>query len=224
MKDYTVLMKPWHQVSAGAAAPLDETIIDMDMDGRAEAHMAERFAAANTGLRQELLGRIHAQSPEFFEQLIVDVLLVMGYGRHRHSMSRRLGRRGDGGIDGIIEQDELSLDVIYLQAKRYKLNSPVPLADVRDFAGSLEAHHALRGVFMATSHFSKAAREFVGQIGRRIILVDGIRLAELMIRHNIGVKIKESFCFKALDADYFVAGSARSRREETASASTQPRR
>ena len=179
---------------------------------------------ATLGLRQELLGRILTQSPEFFEHLIIDMMLAMGYGGRRRDLARRLGRKGDGGIGGVIEQDELGLDLIYLQAKRYKLNSSVSVGDVRDFAGSLDAHHAAKGVFVATSQFTKAAREFVSMVSRRVVLIDGRKLTDLMIRHNIGVKLQESSQFKRVDADYFSPASFMSRTAEITSASSQPRR
>lgn len=153
----------------------------------------------------ELISRIHAQRPEFFEHLVIDVLLAMGYGSRRNDMTRRLGRTGDGGIDGLIALDELGLDLIYIQAKRLRPGNPVPIGEVRDFAGSLEARHAAKGVFVTTTHFSPGALEFCAKISRRVVLIDGTRLAELMVRYNIGVKIKQSYLLKRLDADYFTA-------------------
>ncbi len=225
MIDYAGLMKPWHEqflatrLAASCIAPPNNAFHEKE-----EAEVINAHLRATVALRQELLGRIHAQPPEFFEHLIIDLMLAMGYGGRRRDLARRLGRRGDGGIDGVIEQDELGLDLIYLQAKRYKLNTPVPVGDVRDFAGSLDAHHASKGVFMATSQFTKAGRDFVRMVSRRVILIDGLKLAELMMRHNIGVKVQESYQFKRLDGDYFSPASFKLRMEETSSASTHPRR
>jgi restriction system protein len=137
-------------------------------------------------------------------------------------LARRLGRRGDGGVDGMLALDELGLDVIYVQAKRLRPGNAVPVSDVRDFVGSLEAHHATKGVFIATSHFTGSARSVVRQISRRVALVDGVGMADLMIRHNIGVRTAESYQLKKLDTDYFAAGARRI--SEISSASIQPRR
>lgn len=223
MSNYAGLMKPWYEQFLAARLAANYALAE-NAAPLEEAEVINAHLRANHTLRQELLGRIYAQPPEFFEHLIIDVMLAMGYGDRRRDLVRRLGRRGDGGIDGVIEQDELGLDLIYLQAKRYKLNTPVPVGDVRDFAGSLDAHRATKGVFMATSQFTKAGRDFVGMVSRRVILIDGMKLAELMMRHNIGVKVQESFQFKRLDGDYFSPATFKLRAAETSSAATQPRR
>jgi restriction system protein len=224
MNDYAGLMKPWHEQMEAEWASMCAAQVDSSADESEEAELVDAHFTSTVALRQELLGRIHAQSAKFFEQLIIDVMLAMGYGGRRRDFAHRLGRKGDGGIDGVIEQDELGLDLIYLQAKRYKLNTRVPLSDVRDFAGSLDAHHATKGVFVATGKFTKAAGEFVGMVPRRIVLIDGMKLAELMVRHNIGVRIQESYQFKRLDGDYFSPEAFKMRMAETSSADTQPRR
>jgi restriction system protein len=215
--DYAQLMKPWYEQLEAQNAP-------NRLSGAEECEVADAHQRATHSLRMELVGRILAQSPEFFEELIIDVMLAMGYGARRRDLARRLGRKGDGGVDGVVEQDELGLDVIYLQAKRYKLGSPVPVADVRDFAGTLDAHHAGKGVFVATSQFTKAGRDFVSLLSRRIVLIDGQKLTGLMIRHNIGVKVQETYQFKRLDADYFSPASFKSRTADMISASSQPRK
>lgn len=161
--------------------------------------------ASEAVLQRELIGRIHAQPPEFFERLVIDVLLAMGYGSDRAEMARCLGRTGDGGIDGIIPLDELGFDSISIQAKRLKPGTAVPIADVRDFAGSLEARRASKGVFVTTTHFSSGAAEFCAQLGRRVVLIDGNRLAELMLRFGLGVRVQHRFEIRALDGAYFTA-------------------
>ncbi len=171
--------------------------------GSAADHISQLMRLAHAALVEELIGRIHMAPPEFFEQLVIDVLVAMGYGNRRAEMARRLGRSGDGGIDGFVALDELGLDIIYIQAKRLRPGAPVPVADVRDFAGSLDARRAGKGVFVTTTYFSPAADEFCATLSRRVVLVDGTRLAELMIRHNIGVAVKESFQLKAIDRAYF---------------------
>ncbi|MCA3556319.1 restriction endonuclease [Aestuariivirga sp.] len=159
--------------------------------------------ASNAVLHRELIAHIHTQTPEFFERLVIDVLLAMGYGSDRSGMARCLGRSGDGGIDGIIPLDELGFDTICIQAKRLKPGVAVPIADVRDFAGSLEARRAGKGVFVTTTHFSSGAAEFCAQLVRRVVLIDGNRLAELMMRHGLGIRVQHRFEIRALDLAYF---------------------
>lgn len=165
--------------------------------------------ASDAVLHHELIARIHAQTPEFFERLVIDVLLAMGYGSNRSDMARALGRSGDGGIDGIIQLDELGFDSISIQAKRLKPGMAVPISDVRDFAGSLEARRASKGVFVTTTHFSAGAAEFCAQLVRRVVLIDGNRLAGLMLRHGIGIQVQCRFEIRALDRAYFMPTMAR---------------
>jgi restriction system protein len=150
-----------------------------------------------------LIERVHSFSPSFFERLIVDLLLAMGYGGGRAEMGRSLGKSGDGGIDGVIKEDELGLDVVYVQAKRYAPDNAVPVREVRDFIGSLEGHRASKGVFVTTSTFPASAREFVDRVSKRVILIDGAELARLMIRHNVGVRVKDTYEIKKIDEDFF---------------------
>jgi restriction system protein len=135
--------------------------------------------------------------------VVADLLVALGYGRQRETLLDQLNRRGDGGVDGSIESDELGLDVIYIQAKRYRTGVPVQISDVRDFAGSLEANRASKGVFVTTSRFPASAHEFVRAYPRRIRLIDGVQLVDLMIRTNLGVLVRERIEIKALDESYF---------------------
>ncbi len=168
-----------------------------------EEQMAVSFSKLTKSLSADLIERVHSFSPSFFEQLIVDLLLAMGYGGGRAEMGRSLGKSGDGGIDGVIKEDELGLDVVYVQAKRYAVSNAVPVREVRDFIGSLEGHRASKGVFVTTSTFPASAREFVERVSKRVILIDGIELARLMIRHNVGVRVKDTYEIKKIDEDYF---------------------
>lgn len=165
--------------------------------------MAEQHGLHRQGLESELLRRVHSMSPEFFEQLILDLLLAMGYGASRTGLSQRLGRSGDGGLDGEIWRDELGLDRIYLQAKRYQPGAAVPINEVRDFAGALEGLHTERGVFVTTSEFPETARAFVEKLRARIALVDGKELSRLMLAHGIGVRLVRSYAVHHVDGDYF---------------------
>jgi restriction system protein len=157
-----------------------------------------------TALRKELLGRILAAPPAFFEGLIVALLLAMGYGGSREEAGKTVGRSGDGGIDGVIDQDALGLDRVYVQAKRYGIENPVSEPEIRAFSGSLGAAKANKGVFVTTSYFTQPAQSFAERHPFKIVLIDGERLAGLMIRHNVGVRIDETLYLKKIDEDFFV--------------------
>lgn len=165
--------------------------------------MAQAFAALNSALADELIEQIHILSPKFFEQLVVDLMLAMGYGGSQKDAGQATQYSNDGGVDGIIKEDKLGLDSIYLQAKRYRDNT-VGRPDIQAFAGALDMHRARKGVFITTSNFSKDARDFVTRIEKRIVLIDGHELAALMIEHNVGVSTRELYAVKAIDSDYFL--------------------
>jgi restriction system protein len=154
-------------------------------------------------LASELLDRILAAPPAFFENLIVDLLLKMGYGGSREDAGRAIGKSGDGGIDGVIDQDPLGLDRVYLQAKRYKPDAAVSEPEIRAFSGSLGAEKANKGVFVTTSYFTKPALEFAERHPFKMVLIDGNQLTGLMMRHNVGVRIAETLHVKKVDEDFF---------------------
>ena len=156
--------------------------------------------AALTG---ELLTRILAAPPVFFENLIVTLLLGMGYGGAREEAGRAIGKSGDGGIDGVIDQDPLGLDRVYLQAKRYRPDIPVSEPEIRAFSGSLGAHKASKGVFVTTSYFTRPAKEFAEKHPFKMVLIDGAQLTALMLRHNVGVRIAETMHLKKVDEEFF---------------------
>lgn len=153
-------------------------------------------------LSQELLGFVKQSSPRFFERLVVELLLSMGYGGSRKDAGQAIGQSGDGGIDGIIKEDKLGLDVIYLQAKRWE--GVVGSKEIRNFVGSLVGQKANKGVFITTSGFTKDALEYVKTITHKVILIDGEMLTQLMIENNIGVSKVISYDIKKIDSDYFV--------------------
>lgn len=153
-------------------------------------------------LRQDLIQRILQNSPSFFENVIIDLLLAMGYGGSHRSAAAQLGRSGDGGVDGIINEDRLGLDRVYIQAKRYAQENSVSRSDVQAFVGSLVGLGATKGVFVTTSSFSNRAHEFVRHLSQRVILIDGVRLTELMVAHNVGVRVSRTVEIKRLDEDY----------------------
>lgn len=161
------------------------------------------YQAAQAALRAELLDRILQDSPTFFEGLIVDLLVAMGYGGSHRNAATQLGRRGDGGVDGVINEDVLGLDRIYVQAKRYGSGTSVGRPEVQAFVGSLVGLGASKGVFVTTSTFSAQAVEFASRVPQRVILVDGNRLTDLMINHSVGVRSTRLIEFKRLDEDFF---------------------
>jgi restriction system protein len=152
-------------------------------------------------LAEDLLDRISKASPRFFEKLVVDLLVKMGYGGSRKDAGEAIGKSGDDGIDGIIKEDRLGLDAVYIQAKRWKATVGRP--EVQSFAGSLEGHRARKGVFITTSQFSNDAREYVTRIEKKIILIDGQHLADLSIEFGIGVVPEHTYNVNRVDLDYF---------------------
>ena len=165
----------------------------------------ELIAAGHKQLREalasELLERIKSVSPSRFEELVVELLVKMGYGGTQEDAGRVVGKSGDGGIDGIINEDRLGLDVIYIQAKRW--DGDVGRPEIQKFVGALAGNKASKGVFMTSSGFSKGARECAAQVNHRVVLIDGPMLAELMMDHDLGVSTKEVYTVKRLDTDYF---------------------
>jgi restriction system protein len=154
-------------------------------------------------LAEELLDRVRAAPPDFFERLIVNLLLAMGYGGSAADAGRALGRSGDDGVDGVIDQDALGLDRVYIQAKRYAASNSVGPGAIRDFFGSLDRHKAAKGLFVTTSGFTSSARETADYLSKRIVLIDGEQLTRLMIRHNVGCRIEEVLHVKKVDEDFF---------------------
>ncbi|MCX8099477.1 MAG: restriction endonuclease [Casimicrobiaceae bacterium] len=168
---------------------------------------AEALSAAYRQLRDEreseLLALVRKASPRFFEQLVVDLMLAMGYGGSRQEAGRAIGQSGDGGIDGVINEDRLGLDKIYLQAKRW--DGTVGRPEIQKFAGALQGQRASKGVFITTSSFTKDAIEYARSISSTIILIDGETLAALMYDHGVGVARDLVYEIKRIDGDYFEA-------------------
>ena len=156
-----------------------------------------------SSLRSTILERIAELSPTFFEQLVVDLIVAMGYGGSRNSVVQRLGKSGDEGIDGIVNEDALGLDVVYLQAKRYATDNTIGRERIQQFAGALVGQGASKGVFVTTSSFSKGAIEYASKVPQRIILIDGDELTRLMVQYGVGVRIERTVDIKRIDADYF---------------------
>ncbi len=180
-----------------SSAPIDEETQTPDEAMRAA------WSKIESSLAQDLLERICAAPPEFFERLIVRLLLSMGYGGSVADAGRALGRSGDDGVDGVIDQDALGLDRVFIQAKRYKEGNNIGPGSIRDFFGSLDRHKAAKGLFVTTSTFSPSAKETAEHLSKRIVLIDGVQLAKLMIWHNVGCRIEETVYIKKIDEDFF---------------------
>jgi restriction system protein len=193
----------------GLEVPPDEPIVGtaaMQSSPQAtpEEQIEAAYGAMQSALRADLLQRILANTPDFFEALIIELLVAMGYGGSRRSAAAQLvGRSGDGGVDGVINEDRLGLDRVYVQAKRFGPDNTVGRPVVQGFLGSLVGLGATKGVFVTTSTFSPQAVEFVRHLPQRVILIDGQRLADLMIEHNVGVRTNRTVEFKRLDEDFF---------------------
>jgi restriction system protein len=166
-----------------------------------QEYMESGYQQLRVNLAAELLTRVKECSPDFFERLVVELLLAMGYGGSRQEAGQAVGHSGDGGIDGIIKEDRLGLDVIYIQAKRWE--GTVGRPEVQKFAGALQGQRARKGIFLTTSSFTKDAIAFAAAIDSRIVLIGGEELVVLMIDHNIGVTPVASYEIKRVDADYF---------------------
>lgn len=178
-----------------------ETTIESSSSQTPEDSLAAAYRTLRKNLEQEILETIAESSPTFFERLVVDLLVRMGYGGNRQDAGRALGKSGDGGIDGIINEDRLGLDVIYIQAKRW--DGTVGRPEIQKFAGALQGQRARKGVFITTSSFSKEAVEYASLIESKIILIDGNRLSSLMVEHNVGVSTVGQYEVKKIDSDYF---------------------
>lgn len=179
----------------------DTDILAPSSDVTPEEELEIAFQKLKANLIQELLEIIKTSTPSFFEKLVVDLLLNMGYGGSRKDAGEAIGKSNDGGIDGIIKEDILGLDIIYIQAKKWE--APVPVREIRDFAGALLSKKAKKGVFITTSRFPASAYTFVQNIEHKIILIDGLKLAEFMIEYGVGVAKQNTYEVKQIDFDYF---------------------
>jgi restriction system protein len=186
----------------GETEVLQDDLANSSNEQTPQETLETAFETINSALTADILDTILKASPEFFENLVVDLMVAMGYGGSRKDAGQATQYSQDGGIDGIIKEDKLGLEMIYLQAKRYT-NKTVGRPDLQAFAGALDMHRAKKGVFITTSRFTKEAIDFAGMIEKRIVLIDGERLTELMLEYNLGVSIKQVFEIKTLDTDYF---------------------
>lgn len=192
--------------SSSAKQPRSEKLVAMEVAASSatpEEQIDGAQSVLHSALSSDLLQRILDNSPVFFEHLIVDLLVAMGYGGSHENAALKLGKSGDNGVDGVIDEDRLGLDRIYVQAKRYAAQNCVQRPEVQGFVGSLVGFGASKGVFVTTSTFSAGAQEYAKQIPQRVILIDGDRLTDLMIEHDVGVRVNRRVAIKRVDEDFF---------------------
>lgn len=189
-----------------STSPADSSAPTQQSEPVEQATPDEQLAAAHQALTQsladDLLAQVRAASPTFFEQLVVDLMIAMGYGGSRKEAGRATQQTNDDGIDGIIKEDKLGLDVIYLQAKRW--SNTVHRPEIDKFIGALTRQRARKGVFITTSDFSSGAREAAMSLDIKVVLIDGLELARLMVENNLGCNVKQVYEVKQLDSDYFI--------------------
>lgn len=166
-----------------------------------EESIESAYLRLKNNLANEIIQSIKSCTPAFFERLVIELLVKMGYGGSRKDAGEAIGKSGDGGIDGIIKEDKLGLDILYIQAKRWE--GCVGRPEIQKFAGALQLHHAKKGVFITTSNYSKDAIDYVSRIESKIILIDGELLANLMIDNKVGVSTVTTYDINKIDTDYF---------------------
>lgn len=206
LKQYPEFQEFQHLKGTRSGDKKGDVDVAFDLEGATPSEALEKaYDNLRDELANELLDKLRKASPPFFERVVVELLVKMGYGGSRADAGKAIGRSGDGGIDGIIKEDRLGLDVVYIQAKRWDSNS-VGRPDVMQFAGALQAQKATKGIFITTSRFTEDARSYVAQIGSKIVLIDGDQLTELMIDNDVGVATISQYPVKKIDSDYFDEG------------------
>lgn len=178
------------------------TIIEDDQHLTPEESLQKSYLSIRNDLASEILTKIKTNTPDFFEDLVVDIMVAMGYGGSRADAGESIGKSGDEGVDGIIKEDRLGLDVIYLQAKRWE--NPVGRPEIQKFVGALHGKRAKKGVFITTGEFTRDAEEYVKNIDPKVILINGRKLTEYMIDFNLGATIVNTYDIKRIDTDYFI--------------------
>lgn len=192
----TVSGVPTAQTDVNAAVSVD--------DAQTPSELIEfAYEQLDSALAEDLLERVLTLTPARFERLIVELLLAMGYGDGRAEMGQAIGKSGDGGIDGVVNEDKLGLDAVYIQAKRYAPENTIGRPALQAFIGSMTGESATKGVFVTTSSFTKDAQDYVRRVQQRVVLIDGARLARLMIDHGVGVRIDKTYVLRSIDANFF---------------------
>ena len=189
--------------STGATTPTSTSTIDEPQELTPTDLLEQAFENINRDLAEDLLQKVMDQTPRFFETLVVDLLKKMGYGGSFDGSTKVTPYVHDDGIDGIIYEDKLGLDKIYIQAKKYKADNTVGKPQIQQFAGALDEQKATKGVFITTSDYSKEARNYVEKLSKKIVLINGQELTRFMIEFNVGVSTKKTYDVKRIDSDYF---------------------
>lgn len=180
----------------------DSEVISEDQAGTPEELLASGYLKLRQQVEAEVLSRVKNCPPEFFERLVVKLLTTIGYGGSLADAGKALGKAGDGGIDGVIKEDKLGLDLLYIQAKRWD-NATVGRPEIQKFVGALHGRRAKKGIFLTTSTFSKEAKDYADGLETKVILIDGPELAELMFDYGVGVSTLNSYVVKRIDSDFF---------------------
>jgi restriction system protein len=189
--------------STGATTPTSTSTIDEPQELTPTDLLEQAFENINRDLAEDLLQKVMDQTPRFFETLVVDLLKKMGYGGSFDGSTKVTPYVHDDGIDGIIYEDKLGLDKIYIQAKKYKADNTVGKPQIQQFAGALDEQKATKGVFITTSDYSDGARSYVEKLSKKIVLINGQELTRFMIEFNVGVSTKKTYDVKKIDSDYF---------------------
>ncbi|NWL15371.1 restriction endonuclease [Pseudoalteromonas sp. Scap03] len=181
----------------------DTPSVDVESDITPDEALRVAYKKINDALAQDILDRTRKVTPAFFEDLLIELLVAMGYGGTGEGAAHALGKTGDNGVDGVIDQDPLGVDQIYIQAKRYAKGNNVGAGDIRDFFGALNLKKAQKGIFITTSEFTASAIETAQNLGTRIVLINGTELAKLMLRYNIGSRDEQVLHLKKIDEEFF---------------------
>ena len=200
-EEYKAFKNRKKQKEASDASELIESSVNSDQTP--EDQIASAYRVIKEKIQKEILESIMNASPTFFEKLVIDLVVRMGYGGSRLDAGKAIGKSGDEGIDGIINEDKLGLDVIYLQAKRWEISRSIGRPEIQKFAGALQGQRARKGIFITTSSFTDQALNYVSKIDSKIILIDGDRLSNLMFEHSVGVSTAGTYELKKIDSDYF---------------------
>lgn len=191
------------RTSAGSGGEAQNSPVRIDDNQTPEDAIESANKLLQSALRDELLGMLYDLSPQRFERVILDLLAAMGFGNGNLANGHMTKTTGDGGIDGIIFEDALGLDAVYIQAKRYAPDNKVSRPDIQRFVGSLSGEGATKGVFVTTSDFSKEAKDYIQRVQHRIVLIDGQQFASLMLKHGVGVRVRATYTIQSVDEDYF---------------------
>ncbi|MEZ8082754.1 restriction endonuclease [Enterovibrio norvegicus] len=181
----------------------EPSLADVESETTPDEVLRTAYKQINDAIASEILARTRKVSPAFFEQLLIDLLLAMGYGGTGEGMAHTLGKSGDNGVDGVINQDPLGVDQVYIQAKRYAEGANISSGNIRDFFGALNLKKAQKGIFITTSEFTASATQTAKDLGMRIVLINGKELAKLMLRYNIGSRDEQVLYIKRIDEEFF---------------------